>query len=171
MKYSKALGLTIQWKYSQGPAAPLHCKTSLPASVVLTRFSNSSIRFLLPLTSQGIPTSKKDNSGCLGGGSTGGDPELSPVELTEGVLQIPREPFSLWDYGAGPRQPPTRSTGCKQQQAPPQSTVGSVACSQELGRVQRHTAHHRESCDENGMETGVFLSFDAYYFFKQPQPC
>lgn len=165
MKYSKALGLTIQWKYSQGPA-----KTSLPASVVLTLFSSSSIRFILPLTSQGIPMSKKDNSGCLGGRSTGGDPELSPVELTEGAFQIPREPFSLWDYGAGPRQPPTRSTGCKQQ-ALPQSTVGSAACSQELGKAQRHTAHHWESCDGNGMETGVFLSFDAYYFFKQPQPC
>lgn len=30
MKYSKALGLTIQWKYSQGPATPLYFKTPLP---------------------------------------------------------------------------------------------------------------------------------------------
>lgn len=169
MKYCKALGLPIQWKPSQGPATPLSLRRlCLPhwfSGFLQTAASFSSCHWL----HKESQCPKRTTVAALAVEAQVGAQKWAPWNWWRRYSKFPGNPSPCGTM-ALPQAPPKRSTGCKPQ-ALPQSTVGSAACSQELGRAQRHTAHHRESCDENGMETGVFLSFDAYYFFKQPQPC
>lgn len=147
--------------------------------MVLILVLNSRILFIPPLISQGTQR-------LLWGQSTGWGPEWNPVELAEGEFQIPREPFRLWG-AACPAAPGTPSphvshsfcrrnswwqagfsTCCKHQQALPQSTMGRKW---KPGRAQRHTPPSGSACDESAAESAAFLSFDAHYFFKQPQRC